>query len=71
MKDILEGKRRDDATKRGRVPTSLSVALALSGSAVRDVSFDLDDEGEGSEIEVDPHYGLPGAAMHHLASRPR
>ncbi len=53
------------------MPTPCSVALALSGSAVRDVSFDLDDQSEGSEIKVDPDHGLAGAAMHYLTCRAR
>jgi hypothetical protein len=34
-------------------------------------SFDLDDKGEGSEIEVDTHHRLAGAAVHDLACRSR
>ena len=70
-KDVLEGKRGHDTTKRGELPTSFSVALALPGRAVSHVSLDLDDKGEGSEIEVDTHNRLAGAAMNNLARRSR
>ncbi len=53
------------------MPTSFSVALALPGRTVSHVSLDLDDKGEGSEIEVDTHHGLAGTAMHNLACRSR